>query len=65
MARWSSPVIVDDPRIRHDSAVVRAAAEALHNNESMHLHVDVPDKVCVYCALRATRALDAAAELQG
>lgn len=57
MSAWSSPVIVNDPRIDHDRWRVRVAAESLHANESMHLHVDISDRVCVYCALRASRVV--------
>lgn len=51
---WGQTAIVSDPRIDHESPVVRAAAEALHGKESMHLHVDVSAPVCVYCAYRAS-----------
>jgi hypothetical protein len=61
MCRWSDPKIVDDERIHHDRWPVRAAAEDLHRNESYHLHNDISDQVCVYCALRASRAIDALA----
>src|SRR5688572_8613444 len=57
MATWESPVIVDDPRIDHDSPDVRAAAERLHGLESMDLHLDIADQVCVYCAFRASHVV--------
>ncbi len=48
--------IVEDPRIDHEDPRVRAAAEDLHRNESLHLH-HVEGIVCVYCALRASRVV--------
>lgn len=63
MSKWSSPNIVDDDRIHHDLWRVRVAAEALHRNESYHLHNDVSDDVCVYCALRASRVIDTLREV--
>lgn len=57
-SNWTDPKIVDDPRINHEDPVVRAAAEDLHHNESLHLHLDIGRDVCVYCALRASRVVD-------
>lgn len=54
---WTGRKIVEDDRIDHEDMRVRAAAEALHRNESYHLHQDVGDQVCVYCALRASRVV--------
>jgi hypothetical protein len=54
---WTGRKIVEDPRIDHEDPRVRSAAESLHNNESLHLHLDIEDKVCVYCALRASRVV--------
>lgn len=60
---WGRQQIVTDPRIDHEDAVVRRVAEMLHSNESMHLHIDISDAVCVYCALRASRVLRWAAQI--
>jgi hypothetical protein len=54
---WDDPAIVDDPRIDHLNPTVRAVAEKLHGNESMHLHEYVSSPICPYCALRTTRVL--------
>jgi hypothetical protein len=59
MSTWASPNIVDDPRILHNNRYVRAMAEYLHNMESLHMHQDTHQLVCVYCALRASNALRA------
>jgi len=56
MSAWNDPKIVGDPRIADTHAHVRRVAEYLHNNESLHMHQDISDVVCVYCALRASRA---------
>lgn len=61
---WKARIIVDDPRIDDESARVRAAAERIHGNDSIHRHHDLDKKVCVYCALvasHAVRAIDALA----
>jgi hypothetical protein len=54
---WSDPKIIEDSRIEHDRWLVRAVAERLHGLESMHMHQDIADRVCVYCALRASNAI--------
>jgi hypothetical protein len=54
---WSDPAIIDDPRIDHDDPTVRAVAERLHSNESMHMHQHIGAAICVYCALRTSRVL--------
>lgn len=54
---WNDPAIVSDPRIDHHDATIRAVAERLHANESMHMHLYVQAPICVYCALRTTRVL--------
>ncbi len=54
---WSDPKIINDARIDDDDPRVRAAAQSLHNNESYHLHQDIQDQVCIYCALRASRVV--------
>lgn len=54
---WDDPAIQTDPRIDTADPAIRAAAEFLHNNESMHLHNYVESTICPYCALRATRAV--------
>lgn len=59
---WDDPAIVGDPRIDHENPTVRAVAEHLHSNESMHLHEHIRSGVCVYCALRTSRVLRWAAE---
>jgi hypothetical protein len=62
MSSWNDRKIVDDPRIAHTDPAVRTAAELLHRMESLHLHVDIEDKVCVYCALRASHVLSTVGE---
>lgn len=59
---WDDPAIVGDPRIDHENPTVRAVAQKLHGNESMHLHEYVGSIICPYCALRASRVLRWAAE---
>jgi hypothetical protein len=54
---WDDPDIVKDDRIPHEDALVRKIAEALHRNESMHLHWYISSVVCPYCALRASVAV--------
>lgn len=54
---WEDPAIIDDPRIDHENIVVRAVAERLHGNESMHLHEYVSSIICPYCALRTSRVV--------
>lgn len=54
---WDDPAIVDDQRIPHEDPLVRKIAEALHRNESMHMHWYVGSVVCPYCALRASVAV--------
>lgn len=54
---WDDPAIVGDPRIDHENPIVRAVAEQLHANESMHLHEQIPADICVYCALRTSRVM--------
>lgn len=53
---WADPRIVDDPRIDHTDPLLRAAAEKVHANESLHRH-DLDGPVCAYCALVAANAL--------
>ena len=68
---WGDPAIINDPRIDHEDPTVRAVAEKLHGNESMHMHEYISSEICVYCALRTTRVLRWAttslegAEMQG
>ncbi len=59
---WNDPAIIGDRRIDHENETVRAVAERLHSNESMHLHECVSSTICPYCALRASRVLRWAAE---
>lgn len=54
---WDDPAIINDPRIDHEDETVRAVAEKLHGNESMHTHDYVSAPICPYCALRTTRVL--------
>jgi hypothetical protein len=54
---WDDPAIVDDPRIDHLNLTVRAVAQQLHSNESLHLHNYVSSVICPYCALRTSRIL--------
>lgn len=54
---WDDVNIVNDERIPHQDPLVRKIAEALHRNESMHLHWYVSSVVCPYCALRASVAV--------
>lgn len=54
---WEDPAIVNDPRIDDHDPTVRAVAQMLHGNESMHMHQDIPAVICVYCALRTSRVL--------
>jgi hypothetical protein len=58
---WEDSRLTGDPRIDHEDPVVRAAAQALHHNESIHLHTNTLT-VCVYCALRASRVVRLARE---
>ena len=45
---------------------LRAAADALHRGESIHLHDNIGDvEPCSYCWLRAGRALRALREFSG
>jgi predicted transcriptional regulator len=60
---WDDPAIVNDGRIDHENPTVRAVAEKLHANESMHMHEQIPAVICAYCALRTSRVLRWAAEL--
>lgn len=59
---WKDAAIVNDPRIDDENDTVRAVAERLHGNESMHLHEYISSVICPYCALRASRVLRWAAE---
>ena len=54
---WDDPAIMNDPRIDHTDPLVRAVAEKLHGNESMHLHEYISAAICPYCALRTSRVL--------
>jgi hypothetical protein len=54
---WDDPAIVNDPRIDDDDPVVRAVAQMLHGNESMHMHEYISSEICAYCALRTSRVL--------
>ena len=54
---WDDDAIVHDQRVPHDDPLVRKIAEALHRNESMHMHWYVGGVVCPYCALRASTAV--------
>lgn len=59
---WKQRIIVDDPRVDDQDPRVRAAAERIHGNDSIHRHHDLDKKVCIYCALvasHAVRAVDA------
>jgi len=58
---WDDKAIVNDPRIPDRSLRLRAAAEFVHRNESLHRH-EPSGVVCVYCALVAANALKAADE---
>lgn len=60
---WADPKIVDDDRIDHTDLALRAAAEFVHRNESLHRH-DHEGPVCVYCALVASNALRAAGHVK-
>lgn len=62
---WDDPAIVSDPRIDHEDALVRAVAERLHSNESMHMHDYIQATICPYCALRTSRVLRWAREPVG
>lgn len=59
MARdnWGAKVIANDPRINQDDPRVRAAAELIHGNDSIHRHHDLDKNVCIYCALAASYAV--------
>ncbi len=59
---WADPAIVGDPRIDHEDETVRAVAQRLHGNESLHLHSYIEGVVCPYCALRTSRVLRWAAD---
>lgn len=54
---WDDPAITEDKRIPHEDPLVRKIAEALHRNESMHMHRYISSVVCPYCALRASVAV--------
>lgn len=53
---WEDERIQTDPRIDSTTPAIRAAAEFIHRNESMHRH-DGSGPICPYCALVATRAI--------
>lgn len=59
---WDDPAIIDDKRVDHENPLVRAVAQRLHSNESMHMHSYIEGVICPYCALRASRVLRWAAE---
>lgn len=52
---WEDPRIVSHPSVDVTDGAVRAAAEFIHRNESLHRH-DPAGEVCVYCAISASRA---------
>lgn len=53
---WDDPRIIDHPDVDVTNPRLRAAAERIHSNESLHRHQ--PDgPVCIYCAISAARAL--------
>lgn len=54
--KWDDPAIVGNTQIDEENPILRAAAEAIHRNESLHRH-DPSGPTCVYCALNAARAL--------
>jgi len=54
---WDDPAITEDKRIPYQDPLVRKIAEALHRNESMHMHWYISSVVCPYCALRASVAV--------
>lgn len=60
---WDDPAIVSDGRIDLEDPQVRAVAERLHGNESMHMHEHIGAVICAYCALRTSRVLRWAAEV--
>lgn len=59
MPSWDDPNVrqqLQDPRVPGGPAAVKAGAEFVHRNESMHRHT-VEGPTCVYCAIVARNAL--------
>jgi hypothetical protein len=55
---WNDPELRRYPEIDPADQRLRAAAERIHANESLHRH-DPAGSTCVYCTLNAARALSA------